>query len=60
MADLLHNLLAELATLLNKFGPDSLQVEEFVRGHRDDDPEFLELAELCRRLKRAFTDEKMA
>jgi hypothetical protein len=50
----LPDLLAECARLLNAFGPESFQVDEFIKEHSTDDPEFAELAELSRRLKRAF------
>jgi len=46
--------LAEYAQLLNRYGPDSPEVKEFVSQHPDDE-EFLDLANLTRRLQTALT-----
>lgn len=50
----LRELLADYAALLNDHGVDSTEAEEFVVAHRWNQ-EFVELAELSRKLKRALT-----
>ena len=47
----LRTLLAECAKKLNQYGPDSPEVEEFIRKNSHI-KEFVELAELSRTLKR--------
>ncbi len=47
----LRTLLAECAKKLNEYGPDSPQVEEFIRKNAHNE-EFVQLAELARTLKR--------
>ena len=47
----LRTLLAECAKKLNQYGPDSPEVEEFIRKNSHDE-EFVQLAELARTLKR--------
>lgn len=47
-------LLGEYAELLNRFGVDSEQALEYLESHKDDS-EFLELAKLSSKLKRALT-----
>lgn len=46
-------LLAEYAKVLNRFGPDSPQGEEFV-GQYGSNPEFVRLARISAALKRAL------
>lgn len=50
----LPDLIAQFAQILNREGPDSEQADKFIWDHRNEDPEFSELAETARRLKRAF------
>jgi len=47
----LRTLLAECAKKLNEFGPDSPEVNELIRKNAHNQ-EFVELAELARKLKR--------
>ena len=47
----LRTLLAECAKKLNEYGPDSPEVEEFIRKNSHNE-EFVQLAELARTLKR--------
>lgn len=49
-----RELLGEYARLLNEFGPESRQAKELL-DHHEFDQEFLELAELSRKLKNALT-----
>jgi hypothetical protein len=49
-----RELLAEYAVLLNKHGVDSQEAAEFLEENRAN-PEFVELAELSRKLKAALT-----
>jgi hypothetical protein len=49
-----RELLGEYAHLLSKFGDDSKQAKDFLESHRYDQ-EFLELAQLSRKLKKALT-----
>ncbi len=46
--------LAEYTRRLNRYGPDAPELKEFVARHADDE-EFVELAELTRRLQSALT-----
>jgi hypothetical protein len=48
-----RELLAEHATLMNRHGADSPEVEAFVTAHRDD-AEFIDLARVARELKAAL------
>ena len=47
--------LAEYAELLNRFGVDSQEAQDYLRQHSVDE-EFVELAQLSRRLKTALAD----
>ena len=47
-------LLGEYAALLNRFGPDSAEERDFMDAHRFN-TEFVELANLSKKLKRALT-----
>lgn len=51
-----HELLAEYARLLNRFGPESRQAEKFVRRHRSN-TRFIELARVSKVLKQALCPE---
>lgn len=46
-------LLAECAVLINNFGPESPEVDEFIRKHSDNS-EFVELANLSKKVKEAL------
>lgn len=50
------DLLAEHAALMNEHGADSAEVREYVIAHCYD-AEFIELAEIARRLKVAFAED---
>jgi hypothetical protein len=47
----LRELLIQSAKILNKHGPDSPEIQEFLRSHRENQ-ELVELVELSRTLKR--------
>jgi hypothetical protein len=49
----IKDLLLEYARLLNEFGVDSTEATEFLERHRDNG-DFMELAEVSRKLKRAI------
>lgn len=49
-----REMLAEYAELLNEFGPDSREAQEYLNDRRFNS-EFAELAELARKLKKALT-----
>ncbi len=51
-----RELLAEYATLLNKFGTNSAEAEEFIDDHRDNS-EFVELADISRKLRDALVPD---
>jgi hypothetical protein len=48
-----QELLAEYTTLMNRHGADSVEAARFLEEHRKN-PEFVELAEVCWKLKKAF------
>jgi hypothetical protein len=50
-------LLAEYTVLLNRHGTESPEAEAFLREHRDDDPEFPELAEIVKALRTEVSRE---
>jgi hypothetical protein len=51
----IEQLLAKCAELMNRFGPDSDEVSRFIASH-EEDREFVELANLSRDLKKAFSE----
>jgi hypothetical protein len=54
MPSSIRELLGEYAVILNRFGVDSCESEDFLERHKEN-TEFIELAELSRKLKRALT-----
>jgi len=48
-----RKLLADVAALINQYGPDSVEVQAFIDLHRDN-AEFVELAQISCELKRAL------
>ena len=46
-------LIAECASLINKYGPDSLRVKNFIENNKED-TKFVKLAKVSCELKRAL------
>jgi hypothetical protein len=51
---LTRELLSECAKLINRFGPDAREVDQFIAKHAEN-AEFVKLANLSRTLKRALS-----